>query len=307
MEVVLHAVLWIASRGDSQTTHTDILTDSLSALKSGKWNGKSSVLPMPHPHFRLVSGNGSCHACCSLDCNVESVPQNWAVYISMKKERVQESPDWHVTMFGISTFKGDGGCAIMDRLESREMTQQTGWRVRMFNIYFWRFLWTYCCGQTGIQKKTTEQINWQAKHPSHAAFVSADPKCWGARDAATCWHKGKDITPLISWRREAEKEEALDLPKKEKKGTSLMRPTMSQTVKGNTDVILNLNELNWCHRLRRVLKCSVCLSKGVACFGMCRTALAVEQVIRDCGAIPATIGVLKGCMCVGKFCFDWCV
>ena len=136
MEVVLHAVLWIASRGDSQTTHTDILTDSLSALKSGKWNGKSSVLPMPHPHFRLVSGNGSCHACCSLDCNVESVPQNWAVYISMKKERVQESPDWHVTVFGISTFKGDGGCAIMDRLESREMTQQTGWHVRMFNIYF---------------------------------------------------------------------------------------------------------------------------------------------------------------------------
>ena len=39
MEVVTHALRWIASRGDSQTTHANILTDSVSLLQKvkGEW------------------------------------------------------------------------------------------------------------------------------------------------------------------------------------------------------------------------------------------------------------------------------
>ena len=44
----------------------------------------------------------------------------------------------------------------------------------------------------------------------------------------------------------------------------------------------------------------VAVRSVVLCGRVCRTALAVEEVIRDCGAIPATVGVLKGRVCVGK-------
>ena len=41
VEAVTYALRWIASRGDSQTTHAIILTDTMSLLqKSEKWNGK---------------------------------------------------------------------------------------------------------------------------------------------------------------------------------------------------------------------------------------------------------------------------
>ena len=36
MEAVTHALRWIASRGDSQTTHATILTDSMSLLQKVK-------------------------------------------------------------------------------------------------------------------------------------------------------------------------------------------------------------------------------------------------------------------------------
>ena len=36
VEAVTHALGWIASRGDSRTTHTIILTDSVSLLKKGE-------------------------------------------------------------------------------------------------------------------------------------------------------------------------------------------------------------------------------------------------------------------------------
>ena len=53
----------------------------------------------------------------------------------------------------------------------------------------------------------TEQIDWLAKQRLQVACVLEDLKCWGAGDT-TCGHKAKDITPWITWRREAWKEEA---------------------------------------------------------------------------------------------------
>ena len=51
MEAVTHALHWIASRGDIQTTHAIILTDSVSLLqKSEKWNGKAKLVRVDGRH-----------------------------------------------------------------------------------------------------------------------------------------------------------------------------------------------------------------------------------------------------------------
>ena len=54
----------------------------------------------------------------------------------------------------------------------------------------------------------TEQRDWPAKKPLQMSCISED-KCWEAWDT-TCGQKGKDITSLITWRREAQKEEAFN-------------------------------------------------------------------------------------------------
>ena len=49
----------------------------------------------------------------------------------------------------------------------------------------------------------------------------------GCREEITCGHKAKEITPLIAWRREAQKEEALkDLFWEDDKGPSSIKPTL---------------------------------------------------------------------------------
>ena len=58
------------------------------------------------------------------------------------------------------------------------------------------------------------------------ACFSEDLKCWEAWDT-TCRHKTRDITPLITWRRERWKEEALDdFPWKDERGPSSIRQTL---------------------------------------------------------------------------------
>ena len=65
------------------------------------------------------------------------------------------------------------------------------------------------CGCTDLNMlewmEMAKQIGWQAKQPSQMLCVSEDLTCWGAWDT-TCWHKAKDITPSIAWRREGWKE-----------------------------------------------------------------------------------------------------
>ena len=84
--------------------------------------------------------------------------------------------------------------------------------------------WTkYSCGCTALDmpawRETTEQME-------QVACFSEDLKCWEAWDT-TCGHRAEDITPLITWRREACKEEALDdLPWKDERGTSTIRRTL---------------------------------------------------------------------------------
>ena len=63
------------------------------------------------------------------------------------------------------------------------------------------------------------------RHPS-SAHSSEDQKCWEAW-GTICEHKAKDITPLIAWRREVLKEEALgNLPWKDERGSSSIRRTL---------------------------------------------------------------------------------
>ena len=69
-------------------------------------------------------------------------------------------------------------------------------------------------------------MDWRAKQPSQVACFSDDLKCWEAWDT-TCGHKAKDITPLITWRREALKKKVLDdLPWKDERGPSSIRQTL---------------------------------------------------------------------------------
>ena len=94
----------------------------------------------------------------------------WTCYRKWKAE-------WEAQIgMSTSTFKHSCGYAALDMLEWREMTEQT---------------------------------DWLAKQLSQVACISEDPKCWGAWDP-TCGHKAKDITSLITLRREAWKEEVLD-------------------------------------------------------------------------------------------------
>ena len=69
-----------------------------------------------------------------------------------------------------------------------------------------KLLWMLCPGHAGVKgNEMTKQRNWWAKRPSHKACILEDIECWGAWDT-TCWHKARDITPTIAWRREAQRE-----------------------------------------------------------------------------------------------------
>ena len=43
-----HALRWIASRGDSQTTHSTILTNSMSLLQNVEWEAQTSTMSDIH-------------------------------------------------------------------------------------------------------------------------------------------------------------------------------------------------------------------------------------------------------------------
>ena len=114
----------------------------------------------------------------------------WACY---KKWKVEWEAQTGMCRWSTSTFENSCECTALDMLEWRE---------------------------------TTEQIDWRAKEPSQVACFSEDLKCWKAWDT-TCGNKAKDITPLIAWRREALKEEAIDnLPWKDERGPSSIRWTL---------------------------------------------------------------------------------
>ena len=75
-------------------------------------------------------------------------------------------------------------------------------------------------------REMIEHIDWRAKQPSQVACFLEVLKWWEAWDT-TCGHKVKDITPLIAWRREAWKKEALHrLPWKDERGPSSIRRTL---------------------------------------------------------------------------------
>ena len=102
-----------------------------------------------------------------------------------KKWKVEWEAQTRLYQWSVLTIENSCGCTALDMLEWREMTKR---------------------------------IDWLGKHPSQVAciYISEDLKCCGALET-TCRHKAKDITPLITWRKEVWKEEALNsLPWKDK-------------------------------------------------------------------------------------------
>ena len=94
--------------------------------------------------------------------------------------------------------------SLLQKVEWEVQTGMCGWSTSTFEN---------SCGCTALDmpewRQTTEQIDRRAKLSSQVNCFSKDLKCWEAWDT-TSGHKAKDITPLIAWRREALKEEALD-------------------------------------------------------------------------------------------------
>ena len=83
------------------------------------------------------------------------------------------------------------------------------WNVSMVSIHIWKSPVSVLPSTCWCEWEVMEEIDWQAKQPSHVVCFSEYLKCWEAWDT-TCGHKAKDITPLIAWKREAWKEEVLD-------------------------------------------------------------------------------------------------
>ena len=78
-------------------------------------------------------------------------------------------------------------------------------------------------------REINEQIDWWKKQPSQVVCIWEDLKCWGVWDT-TSRHKAKDITPSITWRREAWKEETLNnLPWKDERGNQTNIGKVNQT------------------------------------------------------------------------------
>ena len=71
-------------------------------------------------------------------------------------------------------------------------------------LNFLKFVNSCGCMPTALDmlrwREMTEQTGWRTKQPLQLACVSEDLKCWGAWDT-TCWHKAKNMTPPIIWRR----------------------------------------------------------------------------------------------------------
>ena len=53
---VTHALRWIAPRGDSQTTHAIILTDSMNLLQKVEWEARLECVNGRHPPLKTPVG-----------------------------------------------------------------------------------------------------------------------------------------------------------------------------------------------------------------------------------------------------------
>ena len=94
--------------------------------------------------------------------------------------------------------------------------------VSMVDIHLGKLLWVYCPGQAGV-KRNGRADRLAGKATLTSGLLLENLKCWEVWDT-TCRRKAKDIAPLITWRREVWKEEALDdLPWKDESGPSSIR------------------------------------------------------------------------------------
>ena len=78
--------------------------------------------------------------------------------------------------------------------------------VSMVDIYLRKLLWVYCLGHAGLKgNDRVDRMAGKATLTSGLLLGRSE-----TLRSTTCGHKAKDITPLIAWRREAWKMEALD-------------------------------------------------------------------------------------------------
>ena len=82
--------------------------------------------------------------------------------------------------------------------------------MTMFDIHLRSLLWLYSPGHAGVKgNDRVDRLAGEARRAYITSWLSSRNKCWGAWDT-TCGYNANDITPSITWKREACKREALD-------------------------------------------------------------------------------------------------
>ena len=84
-----------------------------------------------------------------------------------------------------------------NKLKMKHGTGSPDANVLIVDIHLWKLQWMSCPGHAGV--KRTDPAG---KATITNGFISEDLKCWGAWDTK-CGNRVKDITPSITWRREA--------------------------------------------------------------------------------------------------------
>ena len=79
----------------------------------------------------------------------------------------------------------------------------------MVDIQHRKLLWVYCPGHAGV-KGNDRADRLAGKATLTSGLLLGRSKVLRNLRHTSCGHKAKDITPSITWRREAWKEEALD-------------------------------------------------------------------------------------------------
>ena len=76
VEAVTHALHWIASRGDSETTHASILIDLMSLLQNMKWEAQTGMYQWSTSTFEYLCG---CTALDMMECREMTMQIDWRV------------------------------------------------------------------------------------------------------------------------------------------------------------------------------------------------------------------------------------
>ena len=153
MKVVTHALCWIASRSDSQTTHAIIFTDSRSLLqkvKSGMgspdWNVsmvdiRLRKLPWVYcPGHAGVEGNDGAERL--------AVEKKKSITDGLRLGRSEVWQDLHLGLRIMSltaTVLGENTCRQGLKLFVKRSEFNSCWRMALYKNYYYYYYYYYCC------------------------------------------------------------------------------------------------------------------------------------------------------------------